>query len=218
MMANKHQRLLLWTAWIIAAILLGRFAIDFIHEMPALLAIPFVLLVGVTLGVAAININAAGNPEPTGRERKRKARLATALLLLSVPLGFIASSLDCTGLSLSGCTAFCTFIKMIWIPGIALGCVAYAIRPSHALWGWVLLMSLVPLAPHCTCFNVGNGWWIDRLGASPTCYSWGFAASLVALSALRAGKREWLALLVNSAIIGGATAFFISHHYFHFPW
>ena len=79
-------------------------------------------------------------------------------------------------------------------------------------------MGFVPLWPHCLCFNVGNGWWIERVGASPTCYAWGFAASLVALGALGAGRREWLSLLVNGAIIGGATAFFVGHHYFHYPW
>jgi len=82
----------------------------------------------------------------------------------------------------------------------------------------ILLMIFVPLAPHCTCFNVGNGWWIERVGASPTCYAWGFTTSLIALGALRAGQRQWLSLLVNAAIIGGATAFFVGHHYFHFPW
>jgi hypothetical protein len=218
MTANKLQRLLYWAAWLIAATLLGRFAIDFIKEMPALLAAPFVLLVVVTLGVAAMNLIAADrSPQPVG-ERTWSARLATALLLLSVPLGFLASSFDCTGLSFAGCTGFCTFIKMIWIPALTVGCVAYARRRSPGLLGLVLLMSFVPLWPHCLCFNVGNGWWIERLGASPTCYAWGFAASLIALGALRAGKHEWLALLVNGAIIGGATAFFISHHYFHFPW
>jgi hypothetical protein len=217
MTANKLQRLLFWTAWSTAALLLGRFVIDFIKEMPALLAAPFVLLVVVALGVAAILIIAGENSEPT-RQRTQSARLAITLLLLSVPLGFLASSLDCTGLSLSGCTPFCSFIKVIWIPVLALGSLAYAIKGSTGLLGVVLLLSFVPLAPHCQCFNVGNGWWIERLGASPTCYAWGFAASLIALAALRAGRREWLAVLVNSAIIGGATAFFISHHYFHFPW
>jgi hypothetical protein len=218
MTANELQRLLFWTAWLIAAILLGRFAIDFIKEMPALLAAPFILLVVVTLGVAAMNILAADRSEPTARERTWSARLTKALLLLSVPLGFLASSLDCTGLSLSGCTPFCTFIKTIWIPALALGCVAFATLRSPGLLALVLLMSFVPLAPHCLCFNVGNGWWIERLGASPTCYAWGFAASLIAVGALRAGKREWLSLIVNGAIIGGAMAFFIGHHYFHFPW
>jgi hypothetical protein len=218
MTANKLQRLLFWAAWLIAALLLGRFAIDFMKEMPALLAAPFVLLVVVTLGVAAMNILAADRSEPIARERTWPARLATVLLLLSVPLGFLASSLDCTGLSLSGCTPFCTFIKTVWIPALALCGVAYATRRSPGLLALVLLMSFVPLAPHCICFNVGNGWWIDRLGASPTCYAWGFAASLIALGALRAGKHEWSSLLVNGAIIGGATAFFVGHHYFHFPW
>ena len=214
----KLQRLLFWVAWAAAAALLGRFSLDFVREMPALLAAPFVLLVCVTLATAAMNMVSARAAAPAFFKRTRSGVVATALLLLSVPLGFLASSLDCTGLSLSGCTPFCTFIKTVWIPAIALACVAFAVWRSPLLVGLILLMSFVPLVPHCLCFNVGNGWWIERLGASPTCYGWGFAASLVALSAVRAGKREWLSLLVNAAIIGGATTFFVGHHYFHYPW
>jgi hypothetical protein len=218
MTALKLQRLLFWAAWAIAAVLLGRFSLDFIREMPALLAAPFVLLVVVTLAIAAMNIVSARDSAPAALERTRAGVVATALLLLSVPLGFLASSLDCTGLSLAGCTPFCTFIKTVWIPALALACIALAVRRSLLLVGLILLMSVVPLAPHCLCFNVGNGWWIERLGASPTCYVWGFAVSLIALGAIRAGKREWLSLLVNAAIIGGAMTFFVAHHYFHYPW
>lgn len=219
MTANKVQRLLFWAAWILAAILLGRFALDFIREMPALLAVPFVLLVAATLLVAAMNLGAGDRAAADAvNERAPARRVTAALLFLSIPLGYLASSLDCSGLSLSGCTPFCTFIKVAWIPALALGCVALAVRWSAGLSAVMLLMGFVPLWPHCLCFNVGNGWWIDRVGASPTCYAWGFAASLVALGALRAGQREWLSLLVSGAIIGGATAFFVGHHYFHFPW
>ncbi|MFL6213458.1 MAG: hypothetical protein ACJ74J_06125 [Blastocatellia bacterium] len=218
MTASKLQRLLLWAAWTVAAVLLGRFSIDFVKEMPALLAAPFVLLVGVALAVAAINGLAVTRSSPPLRERASTSRVVTALLLLSVPLGFLASSLDCTGLSAEGCTPFCTFIKVIWIPVMAVACVVYWRWRAPLLLSLILLMSFVPLAPHCSCFNVGNGWWIERVGASPTCYAWGFTTSLLALGALRAARREWLSLLVNAAIIGGATAFFVSHHYFHFPW
>ncbi|MFL6276586.1 MAG: hypothetical protein ACJ74G_15460 [Blastocatellia bacterium] len=214
MRASKLQRLLFWLAWAVAFVLLGRFAIDFIREMPGWLAAPFVLLVAAALGIAAMNI-VASRRAPAGQESTGAAGVAKVLLIASIPLGFFASSLDCTGLSLAGCTPFCTFIKTIWIPVLAVGGMAYFWWRTPMM---MLLGSAVPLAPHCLCFNPGNGWWIERLGASPTCYAWGFVVSLIALSALGAGKRAWLALFVNGAIIGGATAFFVGHHYFHFPW
>ena len=218
MTISKLQRLLLWAAWLIAAVLLGRFAIDFFHEMPSWLAVPFALLVISALGVAAMNLIAADRRAMSASQGIKAKRIATALLLLSIPLGFLAASLDCTGLSLSGCTPFCTYIKTTLIPALAVACGIAIVRPSPILMGLILSMSFVPLWPHCLCVNVGNGWWIDWLGASPTCYAWGFTASLIALSAIRRGRHEWLSLLVNSAIVGGATVFFVGHHYFHYPW
>ncbi|HJQ26689.1 MAG TPA: hypothetical protein VKA60_22425 [Blastocatellia bacterium] len=218
MTASKLQRLFYWVAWAVAAILLGRFAIDFVGAMPAWLGAPFVLLVAVALGVAALNIPARGREEKAERAEVKPGGAASVLLLLSIPLGFLASSLDCTGLSLAGCTPFCTFIKTVWVPLLAAASAAYLILRWPGLLPLMLAASAVPLVPHCLCFNPGNGWWIERLGASPTCYAWGFVVSLIAIGALRSGRRVWLALLVNGAIIGGATAFFVGHHYFHFPW
>ena len=218
MTAIKLQRLLFWFAWAITAVLLGRFAVDFVRQMPAVLGGAFVLLVGATLGVAAMNIRNARNREQILEESGFSPKLTRALLLASVPLGFFASSLDCTGLSFSGCTPYCTFIKTVWIPVAAIACAVYAVRPRQPLLTGILLLSFMPLAPHCLCFNPGNGWWIERLGASPTCYAWGFASSLLALGALWASKRQWQTLIVSGSIIGGATAFFIGHHYFHRPW
>ena len=171
--------------------------------MPALLAVPFVLLVVVALTVAASNL-VAGKPSPAARDLKSASQVPTALLLATVPLGFLASSLDCTGLSPQGCTPFCTFIKIAWIPAVAVACAAYAKWRLPGLLSLTVLMSFVPLAPHCLCFNVGNGWWIERLGASPTCYAWGFMTSLLAVGALRTRRRKWSTLLVSGAIIGGA--------------
>lgn len=214
MSPDNLQRLLLYVAWAIAAFLLSRFAIDFAIEMNWLMAIPFWLLVVAALTVALSNIIAAN---------KKRSNIALpkgvrALFLAMIPAGFIASSLDCTGLSLSGCTPFCTFIKTVWIPAIAMVCAAYLFKQ----WGGLLLgvsaMAFVPLVPHCVCFNVGNGWWIERIGASPVCYAWGFTVSLISVSALKSGNRAWASLIICGAIITGATAFFVSHHYFHFPW
>jgi hypothetical protein len=207
---------------LVSMVLLYQFAFDFIRMMPPLLSLPFVLLVVSAIIVASLNLfvifkNKTGeglrrNDESTAN---RPARFA---LLCAVPLGFVASSLDCSGLSLQGCTPFCTFIKLIWIPAIAIVCLLDFFKEKSWLLLLISLMAFVPLVPHCLCYNVGNGWWIDHFGASPMCYAWGFVVTLIAASAIKSGNQLWLALLLNGAIIGGAFTFFISHHYFHFPW
>jgi hypothetical protein len=143
---------------------------------------------------------------------------AKGLLLASIPLGFLASTLDCSGLMLEGCTPFCTVIKLFGIPLIEVLCVIYFFKPANGLLTTISAMSFVSLVPHCLCINVGNYWWIRHFGASPMCYVWGFVVTLIAVSAVKSGARLWFSVLVNSAIIGGALTFFISHHYFHFPW
>lgn len=208
------QRWLLRIGVIISAILLIRFAIDFSIEMTWWLAAPFWLLVIAALAVSAINVFAQRKFEPLSNLDSK----AGSLLLTLIPLGFFASSLDCTGLSLQGCSTFCTFIKLIWIPLIALVCVVYYVTRKPAWRTMIIVMSFVALVPHCICYNVGNGWWIDRIGASPLCYGWGFVVSIIAVGALRRGASYWASLLVSLAIIAGATAFFVTHHYFQVPW
>ena len=178
------------------------------------LAAPFWLLVIAALGVGTFNILGAA-PTDLAADSNSKGRM---LLLAAIPLGFVASSLDCTGLSLQGCSPFCTFIKLVWIPLIAAVCLAYY-RTHKPSWLTVIVeMSLVALIPHCVCYNVGNAWWIDRIGASPLCYGWGFVVSIIAVGALRRATNYWPSFAVSFTIIAGATAFFVSHHYFQFPW
>jgi hypothetical protein len=208
------QQFFLWTALGITALLLSRFALDFSNELTSTLAVPFWALVAATLGVALANLLVSRRTNSPDELSSR----TRAMLLAAIPLGFLASSLDCTGLSLSGCTPFCTFIKTIWIPLIAIACVAEYILRSAPLRLAITVMAFVPMIPHCLCFNVGNGWWIERLGASPMCYVWGLAVSVVAMSAMTSRKHILVSLGVVVTIIAGATGFFISHHYFHFPW
>jgi hypothetical protein len=208
------QRWLLRIGVMISAILLIRFAIDFSMEMPWWLAAPFWLVVGAALAVSAINVfdrRASDRAAHSGVK-------AEALMLAAIPLGFLASSLDCTGLSLQGCSPFCTFIKLVWIPLIAAVCLVYYFTSKPAWLTIIILMSFVALVPHCVCYNVGNGWWIDGLGASPLCYGWGFVVSVITVSALRGRVSYWPSLLVSLTIVLGATTFFVSHHYFSFPW
>ncbi|HSB12096.1 MAG TPA: hypothetical protein VLM38_21600 [Blastocatellia bacterium] len=178
------------------------------------LALPFALLILATLGVAATNVFG----EATNQKERPNRGPTRLLLLAATPLGFLASSLGCSGLELEGCSSFCTFVKLVWIPLIAIGCVAYALAGRRELVTMICLMSFVPLFPHCVCYNVGNAWWIDLIGASPVCYAWGFAVSVVGVAVLRQDARPWPSLAVSFIVIGGATGFFVSHHYFKFPW
>ena len=214
--SDRLQQWLLRIGLILSAVLLIRFAIDFSESMKWWLAAPFWLLVIGSLGVASQNIFGASAPQSSNQSRI--GNLKREMLLAAIPLSFFASSLGCSGLSAEGCTPFCTFIKLVWIPLIALVCGIYVLAPSRVWLTTISVMSFLPLVPHCVCSNVGNSWWIARIGASPVCYSWGFVVSIIAIGALRRGGHPWLSLVVCLTIIGGATGFFVGHHYFQFPW
>jgi hypothetical protein len=218
------QQFILSLAWILAAVLLLGFSSGFYAEMSPWLSAPFLGLVLISLLVSGANIayfmrGGAIKESTVARQWLRWP------LMLAIPLAYLAASLDCTGLSPVGCSAFCTFIKILWIPLLALVCLLWLLKPARAhgtgtsaLPAAVLLMSLVPIAPHCICFNPGNGMWIEMIGASPVCYVWGLAVSVISVSAILSGKRILLSTLVCYAIISGALAFFAAHHFLHFPW
>ena len=212
--SDRLQYLILCFGLLLASVLLLRFALDFSREMSLLLAVPFWALVLAALLIGAMNLLRSRK----GKEDDAPGSNGQAILLAAIPLGFLASSLDCMGLMLEGCSPYCTFIKLGWIPLMTLVCAAYLITRKVWLITAIALMAFVPLAPHCVCYNPGNGWWIDRLGASPVCYSWGFVVSMISLGALRPGAMFWPSIGVIYAIISGAIGFFITHHYLHFPW
>jgi hypothetical protein len=202
---------------LISAVLLIRFAIDFSEGMDWLLAVPFDALVIAALGIGSSNVWGQAKSESVivdlgVRDLKR------AFMLAAIPFGFLASSLDCTGLSLQGCSSFCTFVKLAWIPLIAGFCAIYFFKRVQGWLTALAVMSLVPLAPHCVCYNIGNAWWIDRIGRSPLCYNWGVVVSVIAIGALSRGSNFRLSLVLSFAIVAGAGAFFVSHHYFQIPW
>jgi hypothetical protein len=202
-------------AWMISALLLLRFAIDF-QAQGVMLAMPFWAL--VVFALAVMGVNALSSPPSSTREEDSGYPRIRAVLLLSVPLAFLASSLDCTGLSLRGCTPFCTFIKLVWIPLVALACAMYYITRDRRGLAALAIISFVPLVPHCTCYNVANAWWIDNAGASPECYIWGFVVSSLVVGSLYSGKHYSITLVVALLIIAGSMGFFVGHHYFSFPW
>ena len=203
----------------LCSVLLIKFAIDFRAE-GLVLAVPFSALVIVSLTLAVVNVVAASrtdrstadSPATTGAQVRR------ALALAIIPFSYFAASLGCSGLTLSGCTPFCTFVKLVWIPVIALACAAYYFFRNGWLSAGITLACFVPMLPHCRCYNVANAWWIDRIGASPECYVWPFLVSIIMMASIRAGKNQAISLLVCGLIAGGAFTFFVSHHYFHFPW
>src|SRR5205807_7134318 len=103
------------------SVLLIRFAIDFSAKMKWWLAAPFCLLVAAALLVGLANVFGT----PVARSARVPLRFRATILLAAIPLGFIASSLDCTGLSVEGCSPFCTFIKVVWTPLLAVACLFY---------------------------------------------------------------------------------------------
>lgn len=216
--ANRLQQWLLRAGLLVSTVLLVRFAVDFSAGMQWWLAVPFCALVLVTLAVAATNVFRFGAKTNSVGIPGGRLRLGELLLLLAIPLGFLASSLDCMGLTLWGCSSFCSFVKLGWIPVMTAICGVYAVTGNRTWLTALAGVSFVPLVPHCVCYNIGNSWWIDRIGASPLCYGWGFVVSVIAIGVLNRSLNLWLAVVLCFAIIGGALAFFISHHYFQFPW
>lgn len=164
--SDRLQQWLLRIGLIASAVLLIRFAIDFSQSMRWWLAAPFWLLVIGALGVASHNI--FGSSTPQSSNQSRIGNLKRELLLAAIPLSFFASSLGCSGLAAAGCSPFCTFIKLIWIPLIALACAIYVFNHSRVWLTTILAMSFIQLVPHCVCSNVGNAWWIALIGASPS--------------------------------------------------
>lgn len=198
---------------VIAALLLGRFAIDFGRWMPIWLAVPSWVLVAATIVVAGRNAFRRERSSPPAL-----APWARLVLVATVPLAFVGSSLDCMGLSLGGCTTTCALLKSVWFPALLVACGFAAITAKGSALTAVIALSFVPLIPHCVCRNPVNAWWMDRLGTSPMCLSWGFVASVVALGALVQRSHVRAALGVSGAITAGTLGFFLGHHYFHFPW
>lgn len=211
---QRIDRLLLSLGLLVASFLLIRFAIDLSAQMPLLISAPFWILVISSLVVLALN--ALTEEKRLDSSSANKARLG--FFLAAVPVAFFVSSLDCAGLSLSGCSPFCTFIKLVWIPLMALAGAAYFFTRKPGLLTLMLSMSFVPLVPHCVCYNAANAWWIDRVGDSPECFIWGYVVSLIAFGAIGREPRQWISGAIIISIIAGGLGFFVGHHFFQFPW
>lgn len=208
---KKIKLSLLGGGFFVAGALLLKFLADFSH-LSGLIVLPLALLIGVAVLVSASNVFAKS------KTRSKLERRECLLLTAAVPLGFLASSLDCTGLSFGGCTTYCTIVKTLIVPLLAVLSFAYYRTNRAPFLIAAMVASWATLVPHCLCYNPANAWWIDHFGASPQCYVWGFATTIIAASALLKRVRPWASIAVCYAIIIGAFGFFVGHHYFRFPW
>ncbi|HYL97325.1 MAG TPA: hypothetical protein VEZ90_00095 [Blastocatellia bacterium] len=198
---------------VVSSVLLFKFALDF-SVQPLPLSVPFWTLVICAVGLLAYN---AASPGKKGVDAELRPVYRAALLLI-VPAGFFAASLGCTGLAPFGCTPFCTFIKLVWVPAVGIAALVYSFRPSPRILLLITAMCFVPLYPHCVCSNAANEWWIERFGTSGECYVWGFTCGLIVLTAVRKQCAVRASLSVSGMIVTGSMAFFVGHHYFKFPW
>ena len=141
-----------------------------------------------------------------------------ALLSLTIPAGFFASALGCMGPSLIGCSRTCAWLSLIGIPAAAIAAMAYLAWPRPWILVLLLLVSLGFLVPNCTCDNVVNHRWIVWLGLSPACFSLGATIALLAISALHVRQNVLWSATCAWGGVGGCLAFFVCHHFLHYPW
>jgi hypothetical protein len=140
------------------------------------------------------------------------------LLALAVPVAFLAAAMDCMGLSFVGCTSACGFLMHYAAPATALCTLLFAATGAR---GWLFAANLLALAffvPNCTCSNPVNRGWIESLGRSPACFASAVGVFLLASTTLVTGRKTLLATLLAWGVVATTLAFFVGHHYFHFPW
>lgn len=204
----------LLVGWGLGAVLLGRLTFDLgrLHPVMAIAVGGFYLGWLVVLGA---NARSLARGQAPARRPGRSTRMA---LGLAVPLALLAAGLDCMGLELAGCTTTCGVLMRGVGPLLAL------LVGLHALTGvrvWLsagLVGSFALLVPNCVCGNPVNRWWIDQIGRSPACFAASFAVLLLAVSALASGRRVALALGLAWGVVVAQIAFWVGHHYYHFPW
>ena len=180
-----------------------------------LLAFPVGLFFFVSLALIATNL-LTGFRGPAGEVQIDSwTRIA---LVITVPVGFTAAALDCTGASLSGCTPVCTFLIRVWSPLIVVATLALLTTRRRWLLSLIAAMCFVYLAPSCRCYNPLSAWWIDHFSVNPACFGGGYWVSVVAIAALSWGRLARASAaacwFVNAVLLG----FFVGHHYYNVPW
>lgn len=154
----------------------------------------------------------------TARPRRSAAppgRWLRAALIATVPLSYVVMSIACTGYLDVGCTRVCGLLRYTAAPLAVLSLVAAGRDPRF--YGYAVLAAATALVPNCVCDNFLNHPWVGWLGASPMCYFFPFAVTLVAITGLR-GLYPRLCLAAAAAGSVGAAAIGLSHQLLGFPW
>ena len=128
-------------------------------------AAPFCLLVIAALAVGVGNVVSARSEHVTGHTTSSRSK--TSAVASGDPTWFSGIIARLHGLSLHGCSPFCSFVKLVWIPLVAVSCAVYFFSGKQVWLTAITAMSFLPLFPHCVCYNVGNSWWIERIRRKP---------------------------------------------------
>ncbi len=203
----------LGVSYLAALVLLGKLTSD-LGELDPLFTYPAWGVFLFAFGIAGANVLRAWRGGPA-REVPRWARAA---LVLAIPTAFVASVLDCMGLSFLGCTDLCNVFARVGTPALALLAFVHYFTADRVTLGLLTTLPLVFLYPNCLCRNPINRDWIDWLGQSPACFGSAFGASLIALAALHGGALVRLSVVATWTIVVGMLAFFVGHHYYDYPW
>jgi hypothetical protein len=209
-----------WLRWLVlpagiaAGLICLRASFD-LSRFNHLFLLPLWIFLLVSLAPLAVNLLAAfRGPQTTFRA----GPWSRAALIAVIPVAFLASGLDCMGLSLKGCTSVCNFLVRIWTPFVAVTAAVYMVTARRWLLPLITLVCLGYLVPSCRCYNPVNAWWLHRFASSPACFAASLWASVIAIAALCWGRQVPLAIAVCWVINAALLGFFVGHHYYHFPW
>ena len=205
---------LLLVGTLAAAVLLGRLTFDLARLDPLMAVAISVFYLGF-LTVAGTNARHALRGSSPPRELGRRGRLALAL---AIPVAYLASVLDCMGLSFHGCTTTCSVLMRGVAPAVGTLVLVHAVkgRPGFLVAAFVLSFGL--LVPNCVCYNPVNRYWIDLWGQSPACFGGSFGVTVLAVSALHTERWIVPSLVLAWGAVLAMLAFWVGHHYFDYPW
>ncbi len=211
---NRVLAVAVAAAFFPCASLLLSMAYDFGHEniLVCILLTLFFALVVCLIARNALYAFRRRLPEPPLNCWKR------LLLASAIPAGFFACALGCMGLPLRGCSPTCALLSLFGIPAAAIGSLLYVLWPRPGILLLMLALSMSFLIPNCACDNIVNHRWITWLGLSPACYSMGMTIALLSVSTLLTRRRVALSASCSWLGVTGCLAFFVCHHFLHYPW
>lgn len=205
---------LLLVGTLAAAVLLGRMTFDLARLDPIIAVVISGSYLGF-LAVAGTQTSHALRGSPAPGELGRGGRLALAL---AIPIAYLASVLDCMGLSFSGCTAACSVLTRGVAPAVGAMVVVHAVKGQHGFLVGAFALSFGLLVPNCVCYNPANRFWIDLWGWSPACFGGSFGVTVLAVAALHTRRLIVPSLVLAWGAVLAMLAFWIGHHYFDYPW